>query len=290
MRVAPFWYCLCMGPKPDNCPSCRVPMPSNTIPRHLPVCLGPDPVAVADLLRIGRVTVDGDGCWEWTAKTNGFGYGLLPDLARERLGESRAHRAMHLIAHGPIPDGLRVCHHCDNPPCVNPAHLYAGTAKDNHQDSVERGRSVPPPPSKPRGPKLPRVTVKCPFCENRFDAVVGGHDSKRHRTCGSPECVAESRAMKRRTRITRACLTCRKEWETIPSDPHKYCSLECYHADRKNHVRADKGRWQVAREERACVECGEMFVAVATSKQERCSKTACRVAPAHRATRVRRSE
>lgn len=80
-----------------------------------------------------------DECWEWTAYRNDKGYG--------RIGRTggKAHflapRVSWTIAFGDIPDGLIVCHHCDNPPCVNPAHLFLGTHKDNADDRETKGRS-----------------------------------------------------------------------------------------------------------------------------------------------------
>lgn len=76
------------------------------------------------------------GCWEWTAGKNSDGYGNF-NYNKKTI---RAHRASYLMHKGEIPKGIMVCHHCDNPPCVNPEHLFLGTAKDNDQDSRTKGR------------------------------------------------------------------------------------------------------------------------------------------------------
>jgi hypothetical protein len=52
-----------------------------------------------------------------------------------------AHRVAYEVSKGRVMEGLFVCHHCDNPPCCNPAHLYAGTHQDNVDDKVRRGRA-----------------------------------------------------------------------------------------------------------------------------------------------------
>ena len=86
-------------------------------------------------------------CWEWLGFKNRSGYGQLKINKKVML----AHRfsyAHYKNNEQPVPSNLCVCHHCDNPRCVNPNHLFLGTQKDNMRDMVRKKRWVNPNPKK----------------------------------------------------------------------------------------------------------------------------------------------
>lgn len=81
-----------------------------------------------------------DACWEWHARRNERGYGMF-HVSATRPTEP-ASRVAYELTYGPIPDGLWVLHHCDNPPCCNPGHLFLGTSLDNIRDAQAKGRDA----------------------------------------------------------------------------------------------------------------------------------------------------
>ncbi len=85
-----------------------------------------------------KVDKSGD-CWEWYGSHDEHGYGHI-NIGKNK--KEKTHRLSWEFANGPIPDGLCVLHHCDNPKCVRPDHLFIGTTKDNIQDCIAKGRFV----------------------------------------------------------------------------------------------------------------------------------------------------
>lgn len=89
--------------------------------------------------------IEKNKCWNWVGKKI-KGYGVI--FYKQNM---KAHRFSYLIHKGELRSNMLICHHCDNPGCVNPDHLYQGTNQDNFNDMIDRGRF------KPRGKSTPKL-------------------------------------------------------------------------------------------------------------------------------------
>lgn len=93
-------------------------------------------MSAIDRLLSHTIPVTESGCWLWISHVGKTGYGAFGMNSIVML----AHRASWILFRGPIPDGLYVCHKCDVPICINPNHLFVGTAKENMRDASNKGR------------------------------------------------------------------------------------------------------------------------------------------------------
>lgn len=121
-----------------------------------------------------------DGCWLWTG-CRVRGYGMTKCDGRGQL----AHRVAWQLTHGPIPDGMDVCHTCDEPACCRTSHLWLGTHKDNMRDMTAKGRA-----SDGRGVRNPAAKLTEAEVRQIRQRYADGGIS--HRKLGSAFGVSES--------------------------------------------------------------------------------------------------
>lgn len=121
-------------------------------------------------------------CWPWTGKRDQDNYGSFSTGHSKR---AKAHRMAIELTTGSAPEKLAVCHHCDNPPCCNPAHLFLGTRADNIRDMIDKGGFVPLPPGEQHPvAKLSNaevVEIKTKWASGAFSAIGLGSTYKVNR-------------------------------------------------------------------------------------------------------------
>jgi Autographiviridae endonuclease len=138
-----------------------------------------------------------NGCLEWTGNIRNGAYGRV--WFRGKM--QPAHRVSYMLNVGPIPEGMVICHHCDNPPCGDPEHLFLGEIADNHADMTMKGRGFVPVPR--RGEKHERATVT--------EAEVL-HIRASHHAGESQSAIARRMGVDRQT-VTNICLG--KTWKHV---------------------------------------------------------------------------
>lgn len=183
----------------------------------VPNCKPIPSLSESELTRFwSKVDKSGD-CWLWTgAKGKGLhAYGKVM-IRRVTFKSSRVAYALTV---GPIPDGMHVLHRCDNPPCVNPAHLFLGTHADNMADMNAKGR---------------RVVTRCAKGHEYAGGNLGfsANGQRRCLTCRKSRMdkwnriVAERRAAIPRDRSA-VCVLCGATFKWQRFATTKYCSVRC---------------------------------------------------------------
>ena len=117
---------------PHNCPTCGREFHVSDHPKQI-YCSWACRPRRSPAERLWSGVLKGDGCWERSSP-----YHPIKIDGRQ----TGSHRLSYELACGPIPEGLYVCHRCDNPRCIRPDHLFLGTNRDNQADSVAKGRAA----------------------------------------------------------------------------------------------------------------------------------------------------
>lgn len=143
-----------------------------------------------------------DECWPWLASADQRGYGVFYCDGKRQ----RATRVSWAIENGkPFPTDLDACHTCDNPGCVNPAHIWPGTPSENAKDALRKGRLYIPDPSQHANPNKTHCKRGHPLSGENLTMTVQGHRSCK--ICLRVHREKWRKAHRAKLRIARAALT-----------------------------------------------------------------------------------
>lgn len=153
-----------------------------------------------------EISDDDQACWPWRGRREPrHGYGQAYPNGKAG-GVEFAHRVAYKLAVGPIPDGKGICHTCDNPPCVRPTHLFPGSAKDNSDDKIRKGRARLAPPQCGEANSNSRLTREQVAEIRRLHALKGNRQR-------GPQTIKQLARQFSVSRTTIGNIVARRQWK-----------------------------------------------------------------------------
>jgi len=184
-----------------------------------------------------NIPVDPDACWEWIGSKASSGYG---SMMIDKKDNYLVHRFSWELHHGPIPDGMFICHQCDNPLCVNPNHLFCGTPLDNMRDMIAKGRQVRIEPPHLCGEDHPRATLTQEQVNEMRSLYASGNYT-----------IADLALRYDTTRSNANLIVLWRSWRTLDSPPPEYPGRTKLTEDDVRAIRAEYSTGKVLQRELA---------------------------------------